>query len=290
MDSDDEEMEEITDANGDILIGFADEGDEEENDHMAQASDTGSEINEEYSDSDYVAESEEVEDDSSPSRLPIAEAAGAYHTGRNARSFPGFDNARPSTSADTDEEEDVIAKILERTKTPRTHPPDINIDDYVVDLSFHPEEDIMAAATVSGDALIYKYSVDGNELVSTLELHVKAIRDIEFSHDGSTLFSASKDRSILLTDVQTGKFTRSYDQAHEQPIYTMYIIDENMFATGDDDGRIKLWDIRDKSTAPIFSIKEGDDYITAIITNDAKRTLVTTSADGYLSAINMRQR
>lgn len=189
-----------------------------------------------------------------------------------------------------DEEDDVIQKIRANSKAPRTHPPDINIDDFVVDLSFHPEEDILAAATMSGDALIYKYSVDENVLVNTLELHVKAIRDIEFSDDGKIIYSASKDRSLLLTDLQTGKFIRNYDKAHEQPICKMHVLDENLLATGDDDGTIKLWDTRDKSSQPIFSLKEVDDYITALITNDAKKVLVATSGDGYLTAINIGSR
>lgn len=135
-------------------------------------------------------------------------------------------------SGEDDENDDVIKAILAASKTPRTHPPDINIDDFVVDLSFHPDQDILAAATMSGDAIIYKYSLEENTLVNTLELHTKAIRDIEFSLDGSVLYSASKDKSILLSDVQTGKFKQCYEQAHEQPISKMLVFDENLFATG----------------------------------------------------------
>lgn len=208
---------------------------------------------------------------------------------------PGTSRSTQGTSTscngdDNDEEDDVIQKILANTKTVRHHPPDINIDDYVVDLTFHPEEDILAAATMSGDALIYKYSVDENILVSTLELHLKAIRDIEFSHDGKQLYSTSKDRSILLTDMQSEKFIRNYEKAHDQPVSKMLILDENLFATGDDDGVIKLWDTRDNQHKPIFELKEVDDYITAMITNDAKKVLVATSGDGLLTAINIGSR
>lgn len=133
---------------------------------------------------------------------------------------------------DDDEEDDVIKAIIAATKTSRTHPPDINIDDFVVDLSFHPEQDILAIGTMSGDTFIYKYGVDENQLVNTLELHTKAIRDIEFSLDGSTLYSTSKDRTIMLSDVETGKFKRIYDAAHDQPVSKMNIFSETGFATG----------------------------------------------------------
>lgn len=287
MESDDldGELEGQNETNEDILIGFADEGDEEiESPRSSDSDDSFSEINSmPDSDSDFDVDSPSDEDNETMKNPEPEESA-------NARGSRPNQNSTASTSADVQDEDDVIAKILANTKTPRTHPPDINIDDYVVDLTFHPDEDILAAGTISGDALIYKYSADENVLVNTLELHVKAIRDIEFNHDGSVLFSASKDRSILLTDVQTGKFKRSYDKAHEQPVCKMNVFDENLFATGDDDGTVKVWDVRDKSNDPIFSLKEVDDYITAIQTNDARKVLVTTSGDGYLTAINIGSR
>lgn len=297
MESDDLDggLEGQNETNDDILIGFADEGDEVEIGGvvLAEATDTDDSFSENDSiesieESDFVAETDEdddIDDDDDDDTMKNSNQ-GSSESQRHRNSA----DATASTSADAEEEDDVIAKILANTKTPRTHPPDIAIDDYVVDLSFHPTEDILAAGTISGDAVIYKYSVDGNVLVNTLELHVKAIRDIEFNHDGSVLYSASKDRSILMTNVETGKFIRCFDQAHEQPVSKMNVFDENLFATGDDDGTVKVWDIREKSNKPIFSLKEVDDYITSILTNDAKKILLTTSGDGYLTAINIGAR
>ena len=126
--------------------------------------------------------------------------------------------------------------------------------------------------------------------MNLVELHTKAIRDIEFNLDGTTLFSASKDRSIMLSDVNTGKLQRFYENAHEAAIYRMNIIDEYLFATGYEDGTLKLWDTREKGSSPIFSLKEVDDYISSILTNEAKKILLTTSGDGYLTAINIGAR
>lgn len=287
MDSDDldGELDGPNETNDDVLIGFADEGDEEDVGGiiLANASDDSDDsFSDIDSDSDFVVESDIDDDDDTMKN--------SNQSGNEQQSIRRNEFATTSTSIDDDDEDDVIAKILANTKTPRTHPPDISIDDYVVDLSFHPDEDLLAAATISGDALIYKYTVEENVLVNTLELHVKAIRDIEFNHDGTVLFSASKDRSILLTDLETGKFKRSYEQAHEQPVCKMNVFDENLFATGDDDGTVKVWDIRDNASTPIFSLKEVDDYITSILTNDAKKILLTTSGDGYLTAINIGAR
>ena len=43
---------------------------------------------------------------------------------------------------------------------------------------------------------------------------MKAVRDVEFSKDGKSLMSCSKDKSILVTDLETEKLTNVWDKAH----------------------------------------------------------------------------
>jgi WD40 repeat protein len=61
----------------------------------------------------------------------------------------------------------------------------------------------------------HKYTNENTEIMNTLEVHTKACRDIEFSKDGNILFSTSKDKSIMLSDVNTGKLNHFYENAHE---------------------------------------------------------------------------
>lgn len=229
------------------------------------------------------------------------------------RNIAGRSDMRSPQNPDVNEDEDdVVQAIIAATKTVRAHPPDIATEDFIVDLSFHPNEDILAVGTITGDVIIYKYSNEENQLLSNIEVHTKAVRDIEFNWDGSTLFSVSKDKSIMMSDVATGKLKRFYDNSHESPIYKMHVLCENLFATGkysfdlhqwpkmlntsfsnyigDDDGTVKLWDLREKESTPIFSLKEVDDYISAILTNEAKKILLTTSGDGLLTAFNIGAR
>lgn len=151
------------------------------------------------------------------------------------RDAPGRSDMRSPQNPnenDDDEDDDVVQAIIAATKTIRAHPPDIVTEDFIVDLSFHPNEDILAVGTITGDVIIYKYGNEENQLMNNIEVHSKAIRDIEFNWDGSTLFSVSKDKSIMMTDITTGKLKRFYDNAHESPIYKMHVICENLFATG----------------------------------------------------------
>lgn len=199
-------------------------------------------------------------------------------------------NSAPAEDIEVDDEEEIVNRIISETKKEQNHPPDIKTDEFVVDISFHPISDLVAVALITGDVALYKYSLTENTLVSTYETHTKACRDVEFSDDGDTLFSASKDKGIVLTDVNTGKMIRFYDNAHEAPIYTLHTVNENVFATGDEDGHLKVWDLRSKDTKPLFSLKEVDDYISCIVTNEAKKMLLMTSGDGYLTSVNLGAR
>ncbi|KAG4068305.1 hypothetical protein HA402_007825 [Bradysia odoriphaga] len=261
-------------GDNDELITFQIEPDDSDSD-----SEVVFDATETYSDNDSDMDSDSTTE----------EDAATINTDRNATA--GRSDMRSPQHADVNEEEDdVVQAIIAATKTVRAHPPDIVTDEFIVDLSFHPNEDLLAVGTITGDVIVYKYSNEENQLMNSIEVHAKAVRDIEFNWDGSTLFSVSKDKSIMMSDVTTGKLKRFYDNSHEAPIYKMHIICENMFATGDDDGTVKVWDLRERDSKPIFSLKEVDDYISDMLTNEAKKILLTTSGDGLLTAINIGAR
>lgn len=134
--------------------------------------------------------------------------------------------------APEEDEDEVILAIKRESERKRDHPPPIQCDDFITDLSFHPHEDLLAVANILGDVILYKYSNEENTVVKTFELHTKACRDIEFSADGNILFSVSKDQAIMLSDVESGKLVRFYEGAHDAPINSILVIDENFFATG----------------------------------------------------------
>ncbi|EZA46839.1 WD repeat-containing protein 55 homolog [Ooceraea biroi] len=189
-----------------------------------------------------------------------------------------------------DKQNELVQAILQAQQIPRNHPPPIILEDTVMDICFNPESDTIAVASVTGDIFLYKYSCEETSLISTIEIHLKACRDVEFSNDGRSLFSTGKDLCIAMTDMETEKLIRLYEKAHEQPIYSMTIINENVFATGDDDGVVKLWDLRRRETEPVFSIKKVEDHISAMITNREAKYLVCASGDGCLTTINIPER
>lgn len=133
---------------------------------------------------------------------------------------------------DEEEEDEVIQAIRRENERQRDHPPTITCDEFIVDISFHPREDILAVANIVGDAVIYKYTLEENTVANRLELHTKAVRDIEFGPDGKVLYSAAKDKAIMLSDVETGKLVHYVENAHDVAPYCITVLDDNMFATG----------------------------------------------------------
>ncbi|CAH1644965.1 unnamed protein product [Spodoptera littoralis] len=188
---------------------------------------------------------------------------------------------------DDDDDEDEVVKAIKAEKNKlRDHPPTITCEDFIVDISLHPSRNLIAIANIVGDVLLYEYNNDETKLLNTLELHLKACRDIEFDNEGTTLYSTAKDKTIMATDVQTEKLKRCYENAHDEPIYRLVNLDNNKIVTGDDGGTVKLWDMRKPD--PIFNIKIGEEHVSDMITNDAQKYLVCASGDGVLTSIDLK--
>ncbi|XP_050316908.1 WD repeat-containing protein 55 homolog [Bactrocera neohumeralis] len=211
---------------------------------------------------------------------------GSSGVGRNNA---GADVVSSALELNEDEEDDeTVRAIIAAIKKPRTAPPEIKLDDFITDICFHPERDIIALATITGDVCLYAYSNEENTLLRNIEIHAKSCRDVEFTEDGRDLLTCSKDKSIMITDMETEKLKKFYESAHDEAINKLHIIDENLFSTGDDGGTVKLWDIRTKDS--IFSLKEVEDFISQMLTNESKKLLLVTSGDGYLTTINIGSR
>ncbi|KAF5898403.1 rab proteins geranylgeranyltransferase component A 2-like, partial [Clarias magur] len=108
------------------------------------------------------------------------------------------------------------------------------------------------------------------------------------SESAEELFSVSKDKAIHIMDVEAGKLSKRIPKAHSKPVNALLLIDENLFATGDDEGTVKVWDMR-KGTS-FMSLKHHEDFISDIAVDSAKRTLLTSSGDGTMGVFNLKRR
>jgi len=196
-----------------------------------------------------------------------------------------------------EEEEEIIEEVeIEDLRTvmgntsrqPKPVPSSIPLEVSAVDLSCHPKEDLLAVANLDGELLLYTFSCEEeNELVHTVDVHKKACRVVQFTDDGSAIYTASKTGQVILTDTETKQQKHKMNH-HKCPIYCLVNINSNVIATGDDDGNIKLCDVRQKSAVATWETM--DDYIAALVTNEDRKTLVAASGGGVISSYSIGNR
>ncbi|KAJ2842897.1 WD domain repeat-containing protein 55, partial [Coemansia brasiliensis] len=88
-------------------------------------------------------------------------------------------------------------------------------------------------------------------------------------------------------DVETGTEKIRIASAHEKPLNMIKFVNEQIVATGDEAGSVKLWDVRQKKQAFVYS--EHVDYISDMVFHAPKRHLLATSGDGCLSVYDVRK-
>ena len=75
--------------------------------------------------------------------------------------------------------------------------------------------------------------------------------------------------------------------AHSSPLYKVKPLDENLIATGDEDGTVKLWDKRHKMTKPVMEDSDSlCDAVTDIFfdSNVDPKYMVVSSLEGNFQA------
>ena len=102
--------------------------------------------------------------------------------------------------------------------------------------------------------------------IGHVKAHKNAILSLCWSKDSSLVFTASADKTIGITDVETGKKSKKV-VAHDDIVNSVDAITKGVviLASGSDDNTIKLWDIREKDPSttlttkyPVFSVCFND--------------------------------
>ncbi|KIM27924.1 hypothetical protein M408DRAFT_329837 [Serendipita vermifera MAFF 305830] len=171
--------------------------------------------------------------------------------------------------------------------------PDTTLKTQALDLAFHPLADILFVGLLDGQIRCYSYDSSGD---TTLKWKTrpskKSCRALDVRHDGSHLWGGNKSGSIHTIDTETGSIVGERLHAHETAISRIITLGSNMnmFASGDDNGVIKIWDSRSPASdaSAIRTLSHHTDYISDFAWLSGKRHLVATSGDGTLSVIDVR--
>mmetsp|Transcript_18256 Transcript_18256/g.13114 ORF Transcript_18256/g.13114 Transcript_18256/m.13114 type:complete len:107 (+) Transcript_18256:224-544(+) len=101
----------------------------------------------------------------------------------------------------------------------------------------------------------------------TFDYHKESCRKVEFNPSGSILYTASADMSLGV--ISNGKLEGRIESAHKAPINALLHIENDfVLATGDDDGVIKIWDLRmstqDKNSC-VMTFEEHEETVTGLV-------------------------
>jgi len=172
-------------------------------------------------------------------------------------------------------------------------PDEIELGDQVFDLCFHPTVDVVACGLVNGVVELYRYGVgDGanTKVLKTKHAAGSSCRGVQFSADGMQMYTIGSDRRLQIVD-STGKIVREYDDAHNESINRMLLLSENLLATGDDSGEVKVWDLRasESSGGAAMAWHIHEDFISALTFSPEQSTLLSCSGDATLGVYDIRR-
>ncbi|OAY57697.1 WD repeat-containing protein 55 [Manihot esculenta] len=165
---------------------------------------------------------------------------------------------------------------------------EIDLEKIPFGMDFHPHDHMVAAALITGHLHLYRYTADSLSQKRLLEVqaHSDSCRAVRFINGGQAILTASSDRSILATDIETGSPIARVENAHEDAVYSLINLNESTIATGDDQGCVKVWDTRQRSCCNSFNAHE--DYVSDMTFESDSMKLLGTSGDGTLSVCNLR--
>ncbi|KAJ9582382.1 hypothetical protein L9F63_003275, partial [Diploptera punctata] len=107
--------------------------------------------------------------------------------------------------------------------------------------------------------------------------HISNIFCLGFDSTNSKVFSAGNDDQVIVHDIKTGDPLNFF--LHEQPVYGLSIdpINDNVFASACDDGRVLIYDIREPVGTEAFCLASYNSAFHAVMFNPVESRILTTA-------------
>lgn len=164
----------------------------------------------------------------------------------------------------------------------------IKLRDHAFGVDLHPTRKLLAAGLISGQLKLYQFDAHSATQLSSAKPHKGSCRTVRFSADGHSMFSAGSDGSLQQRDLETNQPSWRRKAHGGVAVNSLTRLGEIGLATGDDEGVLKLWDLRQRARALQFH--ENSDFIADMLYTEQRggHTLCAASGDGMLSVFDLR--
>ena len=145
--------------------------------------------------------------------------------------------------------------------------PKINVSSHTFGIDFNPVAERLQFVTchVSSEVFLWcqEESSDIFKTHLALKPHHNSCRTAKFFPNGKCFVTGSADKTCVVTNLDGAVVWASYpDSPHTDAVNVVFPLNNNLFLSGDDVGRVVLWDIRCASSC--FSLSVDQDVIFAI--------------------------
>jgi WD40 repeat protein len=136
----------------------------------------------------------------------------------------------------------------------------------------------------------FKNKQQNNMMSPEFQLHSSTLRTLKFSPDGTSMATGGSDGRMNLFDNTKMELVYSKLDAHPAPLYSLCYLNDHVIASGDDNGNLMLWDLRQSlEKNPICDVYEQEDgTISSIKFLEKDNQIFCSCTNGTLGVYDLR--
>lgn len=136
--------------------------------------------------------------------------------------------------------------------------------------------------TVGQDPEVKVWSVDGFDLVRTLQGHEKSVNCAAFANDGRTLVTGSTDRTVRVWDYRAASLLHTL-KGHKNTIASVDVSpDDRWTASASYDGTVRLWPMQGVEDSTVLRAHKRN--VTSVAFTGDSAALLSAGIDGNILA------
>lgn len=149
----------------------------------------------------------------------------------------------------------------------------------VMGVGINASEKYVAAIEEFGNLLIFDYTKETPELVTSIELSSEYAFATTFSPDSRHIAVAGTEGKLFIANAENGKVVHEVNAHGDWVLSVCYNAEGTLLATGANDSRIKIWDTA--GTLLHTLVGHAGDVTSVSFSKDGK-SLISSSADGSI--------